>query len=74
MARMLILVLVLGYLILPLFAMVEFSTRGDYGSRSLASYEAIFTYANMVEGITNSLEIAVLTVVGMLLLLVPTMV
>ena len=54
--------------------MVEFSTRGDYGSRSLDSYAAIFTYPNMIEGITNSLEIAVLTVFGMLLLLVPTMV
>jgi putative spermidine/putrescine transport system permease protein len=73
-ARLLILVIVLGYLILPLFAMVEFSTRGNYGSRSLDSYGAIFSYPNMVEGITNSLEIAVLTVFGMLLLLVPTMV
>ncbi len=73
-ARTLVLVVVLGYLVVPLFAMVEFSTRGDYGSRSLDSYAAIFSYPNMVEGITNSLEIAVLTVFGMLLLLVPTMV
>jgi putative spermidine/putrescine transport system permease protein len=74
MARLVILVVVLGYLILPLVAMVEFSTRGDYGSRSLDSYAAIFSYPNIVEGIMNSLEIAVLTVFGMLLLLVPTMV
>lgn len=73
-ARIAIFVIVLGYLILPLFAMVEFSTRGDYGARSLASYAAIFTYPNLVDGITASLEIAVLTVLGMLLLLVPTMV
>jgi putative spermidine/putrescine transport system permease protein len=73
-ARVVILVVVLGYLVLPLFAMVEFSTRGDYGTRSLSAYAAIFSYPNMVDGITNSLEIAVLTVLGMLVLLVPTMV
>ncbi len=33
-ARIAILVLVFGYLILPLFAMLEFSTRGNYGSRT----------------------------------------
>ena len=79
-ARVAILVLVFGYLILPLFAMLEFSTRGDYDPatggyfRSLASYAAIFSYPDLVDGIINSLEIAVLTVFGMLLLLVPTMV
>jgi putative spermidine/putrescine transport system permease protein len=72
-ARVVILVLILGYLVLPLFAMLEFSTRGDFGSRSLASYAAIFSYSNLVEGIVTSLEIAVLTVLGMLFLLVPTM-
>jgi putative spermidine/putrescine transport system permease protein len=72
--RIVVLFLVLGYLILPMFAMLEFSTRGDYGSRSLNSYAAIFTDANIVDGISTSLEIAVLTVLGMLLLLVPTMV
>ena len=69
-----ILVVVLGYLILPLLAMLEFSTRGDYGARSLDAYATIFSSPNVVDGIMNSLEIAVLTVFGMLLLLVPTMV
>ncbi len=73
-ARIVILVLIFGYLMLPLFAMLEFSTRGDYGSRNLNSYAAIFSNANLVDGITTSLEIAALTVGGMLLLLVPTMV
>jgi putative spermidine/putrescine transport system permease protein len=54
--------------------MLEFSTRGDYGSRSLQSFQAILSDPDLVDGITTSLEIAVLTVVGMLLLLVPTMV
>jgi len=72
--RIAIFVVVLGYLILPLFAMLEFSTRGDYGSRTLGSYAAIFNDPNLTDGIVTSLEIAVLTVLGMLFLLVPTMV
>jgi putative spermidine/putrescine transport system permease protein len=73
-ARIAILLIVFGYLLLPLFAMVEFSTRGDYGSRSLASFAAILDYPDLIDGIVTSLQIAVLTVSGTLLLLVPTMV
>jgi putative spermidine/putrescine transport system permease protein len=73
-ARIAILVVVFGYLLLPLIAMLEFSTRGNYGSRSLDSFAAIFSYPDLIDGIATSLEIAVLTVFGMLLLLVPTMV
>ena len=79
-ARYAIFALVLGYLVLPLFAMLEFSTRGDLDKatntfpRSLQSYAAIFSNANLLDGIVTSLEIAALTVFGMLLLLVPTMV
>jgi len=79
-ARIAVLVVVLGYLVLPLFAMIEFSTRGDVdpitkqGTRSLQWYAAIFDNANLINGIVTSLEIAVLTVFGMLILLVPTMV
>lgn len=79
-ARTIVLVLILGYLVLPLFAMLEFSTRGDVdpvtkaSTRSLQSFAAIFSYPDLVDGIVASLEIAVLTVLGMLVLLVPTMV
>jgi len=73
-ARVAILVIVLGYLILPLFAMLEFSTRGDFGTRTLNSYAAIFDSPDLIDAIVTSLEIAVLTVLGMLILLVPTMV
>jgi putative spermidine/putrescine transport system permease protein len=73
-ARIAILVLIFGYLLLPLVAMVEFSTRGNYGSRSLDSYAAILNNQGLIDGITTSLQIAVLTVIGMLLLLIPTMV
>jgi putative spermidine/putrescine transport system permease protein len=73
-ARALILVAILGFLLVPLVSMVEFSTRGDYGARSLDAYAQIFSYPNMVDGIITSLEIAALTVLGMIVLLVPTMV
>ena len=72
--RVAILVIVLGYLVLPLFAMLEFSTRGDFGSRTLDNFAAIFDSPDLVDGIVTSLEIALLTVLGTLLLLVPTMV
>jgi putative spermidine/putrescine transport system permease protein len=73
-ARIAILVIVFGYLVLPLFAMLEFSTRGDYGARNLQNFAAILDYPDLVDGIVTSLEIAALTVLGMLVLLVPTMV
>ena len=73
-SRVAILVLILGYLILPLFAMLEFSTRGDYGSRSLRAFADILSYPDLIDSIILSLEIAALTVLGMLLLLVPTMI
>ena len=78
--RIAVLFVVLGYLIVPLFAMLEFSTRGDVdpvtkqATRSLQSYAAIFDHPNLIDGIVTSLQIAALTVIGMLILLVPTMV
>ena len=36
-----VLLLIGGYLLLPLVAMAEFSTRGDFGGRSLDSWTAI---------------------------------
>jgi putative spermidine/putrescine transport system permease protein len=75
MVRWLVLVLVLGYLILPLGSMVEFATRGPNGTRTMDYFAAIFSNGNegLFNAVTISLEIAVLTVVGMVLLLVPTM-
>jgi len=79
-ARYAVLILVLGWLVLPLFAMLEFSTRGDINpvtkeaTRSLDSYAKIFTSPGLLDSIIVSLQIAALTVFGMLLLLVPTMV
>jgi putative spermidine/putrescine transport system permease protein len=71
-ARWVIIVFVGGYLLLPLVAMAEFSTRGDFGSRSLDAWIAIAQDPNLVEAIITTLAIAALTAVGMLVLLVPT--
>jgi putative spermidine/putrescine transport system permease protein len=73
-ARWAILLLIGGYLLLPLVAMAEFSTRGDFGSRSLDAWAAIIQDPNITEAIFTTLAIAALTAVGMLLLLVPTIV
>jgi putative spermidine/putrescine transport system permease protein len=68
-----LLILVGGYLFLPLVAMAEFSTRGDFGSRSPDAYIAIVQDPNLPEAILITLAIAAFTALGTLLLLVPTM-
>jgi putative spermidine/putrescine transport system permease protein len=72
-ARWLILILVGGYLVLPLVAMLEFSTRGPGGARTLDAWAAIGSDKTLIGSIVVSLELAALTVIGMILLLVPTM-
>jgi putative spermidine/putrescine transport system permease protein len=69
-ARWLVLLAFAGFFLLPLFAMLEFSTRGADG-RSLAAWRAIVQDPDLVGAITISLELAALTVAGMLLLVVP---
>jgi putative spermidine/putrescine transport system permease protein len=73
-ARWTVLVVVGLYLLLPLLAMVEFSTRGPGGARTLTAWAGIGTDSDLVSAIVTSVELAALTVVGMLVLLVPTMV
>lgn len=72
-ARWALLIGIGGYLLLPLVAMGEFSTRGDFGTRSLDAWLAIADDPNLVEAIIVTLSIAALTALGMLVLLVPTM-
>ena len=72
--RWVIIVVVLGYLLLPLGSMLEFSTRGAGWSRSLANWKGINTDPLLFGAVRLSLELAALTVVGMLFLLAPTMV
>jgi putative spermidine/putrescine transport system permease protein len=69
------------FFLLPLYAMVEFTTRGAGGHTSLATWRLLVnwrqlsaTYPDLSAGIVASLELAVLTVLLMLLLLVPTVI
>jgi putative spermidine/putrescine transport system permease protein len=62
------------YMLLPLAAMLEFSTRGPRGQRSVAAWLAIGADPDLLQAMRVSLELAVLTVALMLVLLVPTMV
>ena len=73
--------LVLTFFALPLFGMLEFTTRGAGGSgRSLDTWAKLTdfgaidaNYPDLKEGLIASAGLAVLTVVIMLVLLVPTM-
>ena len=67
--RWAVLIIVGGYLLLPLFAMGEFSTRGDFGGRSLDAWFAIVDSPNLIQAIIVTLAIAAITSVGMMLLL-----
>jgi putative spermidine/putrescine transport system permease protein len=72
--RRTVLLVVGAYLLLPLLAMLEFSTRGPRGTRSLAAWARIGTNPDLVEAITVQLQLAALTVALTLALLLPTMV
>jgi putative spermidine/putrescine transport system permease protein len=71
--RWTVLVVIGIYLLTPLVAMVEFSTRGPGSSRTLAAWAAIGDNSDLLGAIAVSLELSALTVAGMLVLLVPTM-
>jgi putative spermidine/putrescine transport system permease protein len=72
--RWVVLALIGGYLLLPLVSMADFSTRQPDGARTLEPWQTITTYPDLVSGIITSLELSVLSVLGVLVLLVPTMV
>ncbi len=72
-----IVLVVLGiFFLVPIGAMVEFSTRGVGISspRTLSSFTSIFSYPDLTGAIVASLELAAITSVAMLVLLLPTMV
>lgn len=71
------------YFVVPLAAMFEFSTRANDNSRTFDYWKSIVTFPEMIgatgapeqaTGIIASLELAVITSIAMLVLLVPTMV
>jgi putative spermidine/putrescine transport system permease protein len=67
---------VLGaFFLIPLVSMVDFSTRGTAGSgRTGEAWGALLHDPELTAAIITSLALAALTVIGMVLLLVPTMV
>lgn len=69
-----VLVLVGAYMLLPLVAMLEFSTRGIGDTRSLEAWWAIGRNEDLLRAIWVSLQLGLLTVALMLALLVPTMI
>ncbi|HEY5031683.1 MAG TPA: ABC transporter permease subunit [Actinomycetes bacterium] len=76
MFRVVVLVLAAVFFLTPILAMLEFSTRGTGigAPRTLTYWRQIFDYPDLVAAIQVSLELAVITSVAGLLLLVPTMI
>ena len=74
--RATVFLLVGAFFLLPLGAMFEFSTRGKSvtSPRTMEAWTNIFQAPDLTKAITVSLELAVITSVGMLVLLLPTMV
>jgi putative spermidine/putrescine transport system permease protein len=63
------------FFLIPIGAMFEFSTRGVGNQpRTLAAWQSIGTFPDLVAAITASLQLAAITTIAMLALLVPTMV
>jgi putative spermidine/putrescine transport system permease protein len=63
------------FFLAPIWFMFEFSTRGvGNAPRTLDYWKAIGTYPDLVAGIFASLQLAVITSIGILVVLVPTMV
>lgn len=69
--------LVLGvFFLIPIGAMFEFSTRGERvdSPRTLVAWANIINTPELIDAIIASLELAVITSIAMLVLLLPTMV
>ena len=62
------------FFLVPLYAMFEFSTRGNSGDRTLEYWQSIPQYPDLTDAIIASLQLALITSLAMLVLLVPTMV
>ena len=63
------------FFVVPLLSMLDFSTRGLNGeARNVTAWKALGQDAQLRSAILTSLELAALTVLAMLILLVPTMV
>jgi len=74
--RAVVLLLAGVFFLLPLASMFEFSTRGvgEHAARSWIYWTSILTYPDLVAAIVASLQLAAITSVAVLVLLMPTMV
>ena len=74
--RIVVFVVMGAFFLVPIGAMFEFSTRGNglTAPRTLDAWTAIVSVPSLTDAMTASLELAAITSVGMLLLLLPTMV
>ena len=72
--RRAILLLVASYLLLPIAAMADFSTKTLAGGRGLESWRAIFQQPDLIAAIVTSLELAVIVIGLVFFLVVPTVV
>jgi putative spermidine/putrescine transport system permease protein len=74
--RITVLVVLGAFFVVPIGAMFEFSTRGNSvtAPRNLDAWTNIVKTPDLVDAITASLELAAITSIAMLLLLLPTMV
>jgi putative spermidine/putrescine transport system permease protein len=74
--RTIVFVVMGAFFLVPIGAMFEFSTRGNSvtAPRTLDAWTAIVKVPDLVDAISASLQLAVITSVAMLVLLLPTMV
>jgi putative spermidine/putrescine transport system permease protein len=72
--RAVVLLLFAAFFLIPLYAMLDFSTRAPGGGRSWQAWANLVEDPDLSAAIITSLLLALLTVVGMLVLLVPTMI
>jgi putative spermidine/putrescine transport system permease protein len=74
--RMAVFLVVGAFFLVPLFAMFEFSTRGSTPTspRTLDAWFQIIKIPELAKAITASLELAAITSIAMLVLILPTMV
>ncbi len=74
--RAAVLLVMAAFFLVPIGAMFEFSTRGNSidAPRTMVAWTNIVKTPDLVDAITASLELAIITSVAMLLLLLPTMV
>jgi len=74
--RVVVFVVMGTFFLVPILAMFEFTTRGTGlgAARTLTAWRQIFDYPDLIDAIVVSLELAAITSIAGLLLLVPTMI